>query len=310
MSPRWFHFTLAIFLVLSVGDFLLTWKLIAAEDSEIAEINPIALTLLQRFGWGGLAVYKVALVAGIVGVIVTIHSRRPHAGEAVMTFGCGAQATIVITSLLLLRNMPASLSVEPDPDRWARYPKDLPWLPNGAMAILPNKAVQDELRLDDAMVERIAICHQERIELRQKLHDDNVSENIVRLTEQVAHERTLAAMMTAGQTKRLYELTLQARGALALLDADVTDTLQLSDEQVDAIRAIVKESPADVNTIDRRRSARQDSSDVDVFVNSRIADVLSPTQRHAWQNMLGIPFQFNSSIASEPERHVQQPQVE
>ena len=53
---------LAVFLALSLTDFVQTFALITGSDGAVYEANPIADAWLAKHGWTGLAAFKAGIV--------------------------------------------------------------------------------------------------------------------------------------------------------------------------------------------------------------------------------------------------------
>src|SRR5207245_7435126 len=76
-SRRWLF---GAFLVLSVADLYLTWRLFVIEGSAAAERNPVANWVLETYGWAGVACLKLCTIALVVAPCVTICRARPRTG--------------------------------------------------------------------------------------------------------------------------------------------------------------------------------------------------------------------------------------
>jgi hypothetical protein len=96
--------------VLSLADFCLTCWLLSLPGGQVAEGNPVARWWLTRFGWLGLAGFKVALVALVAGLALLISRYRPRTGGLVLGFGCAALTAVLLHSASLCR--PALRSAE------------------------------------------------------------------------------------------------------------------------------------------------------------------------------------------------------
>jgi hypothetical protein len=94
---------LLLYCVLSAADLFFTWRLLAARGGTVYESNPIAGWLLGRYGWGGLAAYKVGTVLLVAGLSGLICRYRPVVGARVLTFGCSLLALVVVYSCFLPR---------------------------------------------------------------------------------------------------------------------------------------------------------------------------------------------------------------
>jgi hypothetical protein len=296
-----FPVSAAAFLLLSGIDFFLTWKLITSDASEVDEINPVAFWVLQSFGWSGLAVYKSLLVTAILALVLAIAWRRRSAAQSVSVFGCGAQAAVVVTSLLILCGKHNHGNGSTEESR-ALHQLEIvsPTLPPGGFALLGLECVQKELDLSAETIYDIQMLTEARNTLRRNLRMENLSEEFSLIRHLFGKEREIAVSLTAKQTQRLQQLCWQARGPLALGEADVSMVLRLSDEQIEAIEQIRAESAFEPVSISSRRpvaNARQAKED-SAHVNRRLLAVLDADQRIQWQDMMGAPFQFSASIVA------------
>src|SRR5262249_5584973 len=98
---------LLLFVVLSVADLVITFLLIKGAQGHIkvSEGNPIAGAWYANYGWPGMIIFKVGIIAlvGAVGVYISLH--RPDTGRRVLTFACLVVALVVIYSYRLLTQM-------------------------------------------------------------------------------------------------------------------------------------------------------------------------------------------------------------
>jgi len=285
----------ATFLMLSGIDFFLTWKLIAADDSEISEINPVASWVLQSFGWGGLAVYKVSLVAAIACVVFAIAWRRRMVAESVSIFGCGAQAAVVISSLLLLQGRNHHADAKADVPTIERSNELCPILPPGAFTLLRFEFVQKELELPSESVHRIQLLEHSRRSMKKQLASENMSDMYTFFHDHFGQECALAASLTPKQFQRLQQLCLQATGPYALFDPNVKDELGLTEEQIDALGQIREKSGVELDSagllgVWAVRSHQADPEQVRVA--TAMLAILNADQRSKWQEMNGTPFRF------------------
>jgi hypothetical protein len=77
---------LCLFGFLSVADLVLTWILLRHGGGLIYEANPIANACLMRYGWTGLALFKLLNLELVGGVSLFLSFHRPRAGSSVLTF--------------------------------------------------------------------------------------------------------------------------------------------------------------------------------------------------------------------------------
>jgi hypothetical protein len=93
---------LGLYVALSVTDFILTFALVKLSDGIAYEANPIAASFLDSHGWGGLAVYKAALVAVFVGSVVVVMRRKKVVGALLAVYGCALLSGVVFYSQQLI----------------------------------------------------------------------------------------------------------------------------------------------------------------------------------------------------------------
>jgi hypothetical protein len=99
---------LALFVALSVTDFAQTYALIHTSDGSVYEANPVAAVWLERYGWDGLAVFKAATVAVLVGAVALLARRNRWAATGVIGFACAAVLSVALHSQRLLADVPDS----------------------------------------------------------------------------------------------------------------------------------------------------------------------------------------------------------
>jgi hypothetical protein len=92
---------LTLFALLSLLDLGLTYKLLHAHGGSVYEANPLANAWLHRFGWTGLAVYKLLAVTMFAAATAYIGLRRPRLGARLMNFACLTVFAVVAYSLAL-----------------------------------------------------------------------------------------------------------------------------------------------------------------------------------------------------------------
>jgi len=93
---------LALYIVLSAVDLLLTYQLIKLGGGYIYESNPLADAWLRSYGWPGVAFFKLMSIFVVGGVAVYVSIYRPATGSRLMTFACVAVACVVIYSASLV----------------------------------------------------------------------------------------------------------------------------------------------------------------------------------------------------------------
>ncbi len=79
---------LALFVLLSLADLYITWLIIQNSGGHINEGNPFAKAWLERFGWQGLVIFKIAAITVVVGVVLVVARYRPRTSAALVSFAC------------------------------------------------------------------------------------------------------------------------------------------------------------------------------------------------------------------------------
>src|SRR5437763_11781071 len=90
-----------LFVFLSVLDLALTWHLLRAGNGAVYEANWVAGGILSHFGFTGLALYKVLLVALVATLLCIVAAYRPRAARRLAAFACAAVGAVVIYSVAL-----------------------------------------------------------------------------------------------------------------------------------------------------------------------------------------------------------------
>jgi hypothetical protein len=93
---------MACFAVLSATDLVLTFWLLQGEKGVAYEANPLAAWWLGRFGWAGLAAFKLGTVVVVGCLLAFLLRRRPLVVRRVLTFGCAALVLVVLYSASLV----------------------------------------------------------------------------------------------------------------------------------------------------------------------------------------------------------------
>jgi hypothetical protein len=92
----------SLFVSFSLVDLYLTWYLLATPGEVFYEANPVALFMLESYGWWGMVVYKVGCVALVLGACLLVARWRPRTARRVLAVGCPALIGVVGYSLGLV----------------------------------------------------------------------------------------------------------------------------------------------------------------------------------------------------------------
>lgn len=284
---------LGVFVCLSLADLVLTWHLLSVPGSEIIESNPIAGWMLENFGWGGMAAFKFAMMLLIGAIALNVARRRQQVGESLMVFGCGAQAAVVLTSVFMLRSLGGDDILVVDAGTCPV--EETEPLPEDAMTLLIQKAVQAELRLTEGQLEHLQSLNKQRRDLAREARRLNTTELQERAQNIHYDECAFRRTLNPSQEDRLQQLLWQHRGPLAFIEPRVMDALEFTEEQQSVVFDSVAALQAERNVRRPRRDVSQDSyvsgSDAAKIMN-RAMSVLTDEQRGRWSNLCGSPFAF------------------
>jgi hypothetical protein len=96
MTPLAHPGKLSLFVALSLADLALTRFLLERQGGGAYEWNPVASWWLARFGWAGLAGFKLGTVLLVAAVSVIVSRRRPLAAGRLLVFGCAALLAVIV----------------------------------------------------------------------------------------------------------------------------------------------------------------------------------------------------------------------
>jgi hypothetical protein len=275
----------AVLLLLGIGDLVLTWQLVDHRSAEVVESNPLAALVLKSSGWTGLAAFKFGLVALFFGLTWIIERGRPAGGMLLLVFACGVHAAVVTSSMFMfLEKVQAEsvelLSLEP-------YQPPQP-LPIGAIELLNQSAVQEELKLSAAHKQTILEINRQRQKLSQLIKNANLNSCQSELENITSLENHLMLHLSTAQSERLAQLALQKRGPLSFLDSDVTNALEFGEQQYETISSLFEKLEA--------KQTASDASEIDAYstnISRQLIRLLTAEQKTRWQALQGTPFDFD-----------------
>jgi hypothetical protein len=173
----------------------------------------------------------------------------------------------------------------------------------GVGTMVDNERVQRELRLTDdqttkckAIYAKIQAKHQETLE---RLRAQKQAQQIQELTKAVNQEtlKAFAGVLQPPQLKRLQQIDLQQRGALAFLEPDIIKVLHLTEDQQDLVKTISADAAKEMKDSFSNPQAKLDEvgkkiGELRKETMERVTALLSEAQRKTWQEMVGPPFEF------------------
>jgi hypothetical protein len=112
MTPkRVFALGLVLYAVLGLTDLALTYLVIRGGIGY--EANPVAEAWLHRYGWEGLAAFKVLSAAVFGSAVAVIARHRPRTSAVLVAAGCVALLLVVLHSRRMLDEAGRRGHVEP-----------------------------------------------------------------------------------------------------------------------------------------------------------------------------------------------------
>jgi serine/threonine protein kinase len=167
----------------------------------------------------------------------------------------------------------------PPPGRGGRpWGPPPPWSPQdgGALALLGQKSIQEDLKLSREQLDKIGQLSRERRDAQREAHNLDVQ------------EKALVESLPSAQSRRLKEIALQRRGVLALKDSEVADALSLTRDQLEKIRPLLDEiyrfrGGPDADSPKKREQAWKSATE-------QLLNVLTAEQKAKWSEMTGEPF--------------------
>jgi Spy/CpxP family protein refolding chaperone len=182
-------------------------------------------------------------------------------------------------------------------------------------ALLSNKSVQQELKVDDAQAGKLnalaeTLMEKQR-ELFQKLQGLSQEEARAKMQELgqasgAELRKGLEEILKPEQAKRFQQIQFQQMGILAApMMPRVQDALNLTDEQRTKFRTIQEEQQESMRAIresagDDRAAAMTKMLDLRKKVNDKAMALLTDTQKAAWKELTGEPFEVRFEPGQGP----------
>jgi Spy/CpxP family protein refolding chaperone len=162
----------------------------------------------------------------------------------------------------------------------------------GPLMLLAQQSVQDELKLTDEQAKQVRERARKQREANAGLQDLPPEERRQKLQENAReNERFLDKVLEPGQRKRLRQIRLQLQGPRAAVNPQVTNDLQLTDEQMKQLRDIQDDAFTEMRKIREDtsdpRELRTRMADLNRKVNEQVIKLLTPEQKARWKELTG-----------------------
>ena len=176
----------------------------------------------------------------------------------------------------------------------------------GGPALLSNKGVLKELKVDDAQTEKLAKASEElqakAREARQGLQDLSQEERRDKMTALTKTmntdvDKVVGEVLKPEQVKRFKEIRLQVLGSNAFGDEAIAKDLKVTDEQKGKIKDILADQQTQMREIlmgaaDDREGAMKKVTELRKEMKTKIVALMTEDQKKAWAGMTGAAFEF------------------
>ena len=176
----------------------------------------------------------------------------------------------------------------------------------GGLNMLRIEKVQQELKMTQPQIDKIAAKQQELQAANQGVDFQNMSQEERQAffqKSQAAQAKAVADILDSTQLKRYHQLELQQQGAGAFNRKEVADQLKLTEEQKKKIQAIQQglqeERRGMMQGVDFQNMTPEDRQklfakfqDLQKSSNEKTEAVLTDDQKKTWKEMLGAKFDF------------------
>jgi eukaryotic-like serine/threonine-protein kinase len=164
------------------------------------------------------------------------------------------------------------------------------------VSLLTQKSVQEELKLSDDQVKKVADLAQSRRRSGRGARNLSQEQQQKRLMEAAqANEKALGEILTVDQLQRAKQINVQVRGAQTFRDPEVITALKLTDDQKQKIKTIQDDARQESSRLFQRGAGNQEDlrKKRDAFnkeTQQRLVSLLTPEQKAVWKDLTGEPF--------------------
>ncbi len=168
-----------------------------------------------------------------------------------------------------------------------------------SVTIAQQKSVQDELKLTADQIEKLKQVGEKMREAFGRRGDGGDREEARKKFAEAtqAAEKEMAGILSAEQTKRLKEITLQQAGPMALARPEVAKDVGLTDDQLAKIKEITDAYASETRAQFQagggggdREEARKKRETLRKDTGDKVLALLKDDQKKAWEKLVGEPF--------------------
>jgi hypothetical protein len=161
------------------------------------------------------------------------------------------------------------------------------------LVLLRQKAVQDELKLDKAQVDKIESFSDEQWKKAQDIHKQGGEQEKAKFEElHKANTKFIEATLKPEQEKRLDQIAMHVAGLLWVTDPKVENALKLTDDQKTKIKELHKAAHKDTEAIHIEDAAAREAKLKELRAAHRkeLYAILTDDQKTKWKELAGEPF--------------------
>jgi Spy/CpxP family protein refolding chaperone len=177
--------------------------------------------------------------------------------------------------------------------------------PGGGLAgLLNNKSVQQEVKMTDEQVKKVADLvketrekHKDDLESAKGLEGQERFQKMGEINKAINEELTksLGDVLQPEQVKRVKQIAVQTQGVRAFSDETVQKELKLTDDQKDKIKTINDDMRQEMQSIfsggGDREENRKKMQTLQKETMEKVSAVLTDDQKKTWKEMTGEPFE-------------------
>nr|UXE45634.1 hypothetical protein Hi04_10k_c5016_00043 [uncultured bacterium] len=169
--------------------------------------------------------------------------------------------------------------------------------------LLRQKSVRDELKLNEAVSEKIKTYSANQWKKAQDASKLSKSEQDAKFDEMGKENRQfLETNLTKAQQERLEQITLQVAGLSCITRPKIAERLQLTADQKSKAKQLQKEASEDLEQLVKSNDSNDRKQEINKLWDKndhRINQLLTDSQKATWKQMTGHEFKGEFVYASK-----------
>jgi Spy/CpxP family protein refolding chaperone len=165
----------------------------------------------------------------------------------------------------------------------------------GTLMLLGQKSVQEELKLSDEQVKKIAELQEKQREVLQGFRDLSQEERRAKIQEMVkTQNEALAKILKPEQLKRTRQIALQQQVrlglAFVLANEEIAKELKITDEQKAKLEEIQSKARGEMQGLGFDEEGRKKREEIRTATNEKVNGILTAEQKAKLKELQGEPF--------------------